>query len=396
MPKVNPSILGWARETAGLSETEAVARLGIRDARGVKAIDRLRALEQGVEAPTRPMLVKMAKQYRRPLLTFYLASPPKKGNRGQDFRTLPLNQPPENEALLDALIRGVQARQSLIRSAILDDDDARPLRFIGSATVEDGVATLVGSLRAVLSLSLDDLRSVPNIDDAFALLRSRAEEAGIFVLLLGNLGSHHTNIDLKTFRGFALADEIAPFIIINDRDHHGAWSFTLLHELTHLWLGQTGVSGETSKKSIEKFCNDVASAFLLPSEDLGQLRGIEGLDPQEVAARISEFAAARNVSNSMVAYRLFRVGWITEERWSALGQYFRDRWVADRERRRKRSQGTEGGPNYYVVRRHRLGKALVGLTARLMATGTLTTSKAGTVLGVKPKNVQRLIYDYGV
>ena len=55
MPNVNPEILLWARETAGLTPENAGAKLGIRDARGVSALDRLAALEAGDAAPTRPM-----------------------------------------------------------------------------------------------------------------------------------------------------------------------------------------------------------------------------------------------------------------------------------------------------------------------------------------------------
>lgn len=47
MPNVNPSILRWARETAGLTPEEAVQKLDINDARGVAASDRLVALESG-------------------------------------------------------------------------------------------------------------------------------------------------------------------------------------------------------------------------------------------------------------------------------------------------------------------------------------------------------------
>ena len=89
MPKVNPDIIRWARETAGLTLEEASKKLGINQARGVSAVDRLAALESGNDDPTRPLLTRMAKQYRRPLLTFYMSAPPLKGDRGQDFRTLP-------------------------------------------------------------------------------------------------------------------------------------------------------------------------------------------------------------------------------------------------------------------------------------------------------------------
>ena len=69
----------------------------------------------------------------------------------------------------------------------------------------------------------------------------------------GDLGSHHTTIDVKVFRGFALADRFAPFVVINDKDAAEAWSFTLLHELCHLFLGETGVSAAKIDGAIKRF-----------------------------------------------------------------------------------------------------------------------------------------------
>ena len=74
MPTVNPAILVWARETAGLTRQEAVRKIGIGDSRDTTAVDKLAALERGDKDPTRPVLLKMVRQYRRPLLTFYLPS----------------------------------------------------------------------------------------------------------------------------------------------------------------------------------------------------------------------------------------------------------------------------------------------------------------------------------
>lgn len=274
MPQVNPDILRWARKTAGLSLDEAVKKLVITQARGTAAVDRLRALESGEQAPSRAMLWKMAKQYHKPLLTFYLSRPPGRGNWGRDFRAPVADRSPRDEALLNALVRNVQARQGLLRSAMLDEDDhLTPLAFVGSATIDTPVEQLVADIRGTLKLPLSGNRAATNPHLAFRLLRSHAEQAGVFVLLLGNLGSYHTDLDVKVFRGFALADEFAPFIIVNPRDSAGARSFTLLHELVHLWLGEPGISGGNPMDPVEVFCNRVASAFLLPDAELGALRG---------------------------------------------------------------------------------------------------------------------------
>ncbi len=93
----------------------------------------------------------------------------------------------------------------------------------------------------------------------------------------------------------------------------------------------------------------------------------------------------------MVAYALYRQHRISSPVWLQLHEHFRQRWFEELERRRIRDRERPGGPDYYVVRRHRIGPALIELTARLLAAGTLTTSKAGQVLGVKPKQVVSII-----
>ena len=215
------------------------------------------------------------------------------------------------------------------------------------------------------------------------------------MLLIGDLGSYHTAISLETFRGFALADPLAPFVVINDQDSRAAWSFTLLHELAHLWLGQTGVSGRLAERGIEKFCNDVASEFLVPAGELLEIRLRASPTKTELESVVGDFAAARNVSRSMVAYKLYRRKIIGRELWQKLSSRFQQQWVQERLRTKERNKEQEGGPSYYVLRRHRLGQALVEIVTRMMAAGDLTTAKAGRVLGVKPTQVQYLVAEAG-
>ncbi len=391
MPKVNPEILRWARETAGFTLEEASEKLDIREARGVSAVDRLDALETGKVEPTRPLLVKMAKKYRRPLLVFYMSGPPRKGNRGQDFRTLPEEYSATSDALVDALIRDVQARQSIIRAAIEDEEEAEPLHFVDSIRMSDGVNKLVGSIKKTINFDLSKFHSQPSPEDAFKYLRSSVESVGVFVLLKGDLGSHHTAFDLDVYRGFALSDDVAPFVIINNHDSRAAWSFTLVHELAHIWLGQTGISSRSSDKRIEQFCNKVASELLLPEAELSSLNLDNIYRFEERKRQISDFAIARNLSSSMVAYNLFLKGEISKDSWLQLDTAYQKLWYDARDEKRRRARKKKGGPNYYIVRKHRIGENLITLVQRMMVGGTLSTTKAGKVLGVKPKNVQKLI-----
>ncbi len=147
--------------------------------------------------------------------------------------------------------------------------------------------------------------------------------SGVFVLLAGDLGSHHTALDTDTFRGFALADPIAPFVAINGNDARVAWSFTLLHELTHILLGQTGISGGPPVQSVELLCNDVASEYLLPAGELRQQLWNDASLIGPISNQIGDFPRERNLSRQMAAYRLFRAGVLTSEIWQELRAQFR-------------------------------------------------------------------------
>lgn len=389
MTQVNPAILTWTRESAGLSLGEAAARVGLRDTKRSSAADRLAALEAGQGEPTRATLLKMAKAYRRPLLTFYLPAPPPRADRGEDFRTLPEDQRVESAAAVDALLRDVRGRQSAVR-ALLDDEEAGPIPFVGSVRMDAGVASVTNALGTAIGFDLGEFRAQRNAEHAFNYLRRKVEATGVFVLLIGNLGSHHSAIDVDVFRGLALADEVAPFVVINDQDAKAAWSFTLLHELAHILLGATGISGGILESRIERFCNDVASRILLPAAELAAL-DLRGVDQATAQRLISEFSQARNISRALVAYRLRLADVLSEDRWRAISGAFREEYLRERAERRERGRETEGGPNYYVVKRQRLGLALLQLVRRTLEDGALTPTKAGKILGVRPRNVESLV-----
>ena len=391
MVEVNPEILVWARETAGFTVEEAARKLALGNSRVSSAADKLAALEVGEKEPTRPQLVKMADQYRRPLLTFYLSRPPVKGDRGADFRTLSPDISARDEALLDALVREIRARQSMVRAVLEDDEEIEPLPFIGSHRIEDGREAVLEKLRWLVGVELTAYRNQRGPKEAFDLLRDNTEKTGVFVLLQGNLGSHHTNIGTETFRGFSIADDLAPFVVINPNDARPALSYTLLHELVHLLLGQTGVSAAHSENDIEQFCDRVAGEFLLPREELTNLSLNGNSELSAISKHISKFAFDRNLSRTMVAYNMYLANRISVETFRELRDDFSQQWRRERERFREQAREREARINPNVIRRYQLGGALIHLVRRVMAAGGLTTVKAATVLGVKPGRLPTLL-----
>lgn len=388
MPEINHEILTWARETSGLTVEDAAKKLLLKDTQAATGADKLLAFERG-KTPSRSLLVRMSKQYRKSLLTFYMENPPRKGDRGEDFRTLPEGFASKEDVYVDVLIRDIKARQSVLREILIEEDEAEVLQFIGCANLQQGVSNTANMISQTLNFNLEKFRGFKTADDAFKYLRTIAEEIGIFVLLAGNLGSHHSNIDTKIFRGFVLADDIAPFIVINDQDARSAWSFTLLHEIAHLWLGQTGVSGYFAENRLERFCNDVASEILLPTDDLNDFRP-DVLDFMNLTQEISVFSQARNISSGLVSYRLLRQGSIDKKLWSDLSKFYKKQWLAFKDKQKNRNKMQDGGPNYFVVRRNKLGNALVRFAERMTYSGALTATRAGLLLGVKPLKIFKL------
>lgn len=391
MPSVNPEILRWARETAGFAPDAAAAKLSLGDTKKATKLQRLLSLEAGDEDPSPAMLLKMAKAYRRPLLSFYLPAPPEADRSTHDFRTLP-DRSSADEPTVSTLLRDVKTRQALLR-AHLEEEDHSPLPFVGSAKSERTVEFVQSSIIARSGISRDDFRRARSPDLAFSYLRDKFEAMGIYVVLLSNLGTHHTDIDVTAFRGIALADPIAPFIVINNQDAKSAWSFTLLHEVCHLWLGESAISSLNSDAASERLCNEVASSFLLSDEEVSDLHLPASGSPIDLASMLSGFAAARNLSTTLVAFRLFQIGRITQDSWTAVAEHMRAQWrqLKQTEKDARKERDSDGGPNFYVVRRHRLGKALVDTTHRGVMEGTLSASKAAKILGVAPRSVYPLL-----
>jgi Zn-dependent peptidase ImmA (M78 family) len=388
MPKIKYAILSWARETAKLSIEEAANKLKLTDSKETSAAEKLSAFERGRKEPSRSLLIRMSKLYHRPLLVFYLDRRPRIGDRGEDFRTLPDNFDEAENAYVDVLIRDIKARQSTVRETLIDEDEEIHLDFIGKYTIDHGMLRIVEAIQQAIDFNLDDYRAKPNYKEAFNFLRQQTEAAGIFVLLKGNLGSHHSNIAVTAFRGFTLSDDIAPFIVINDRDAEAAWSFTLVHEMAHLILGQTGISGAYGEKKIEKFCNNVASEFMLPDSEFASFQ-LSATEFEKLTTEISDYAFLQKLSSSHIAYRLYRRGDIDKPLWESLRKFYRDKWLEQRKSDKEKNAQKEGGPSYYVVKQHKLG-ALVDLVQRMTYAGAITTTKAGMLLDVKPLKVHRL------
>jgi len=147
------------------------------------------------------------------------------------------------------------------------------ISFVGSLGTDADVVSAAATISDALDFDLDERRSISTWTGALDHLREKAEATGVLVMLNGVGGSNtHRKLDPDEFRGFALADDLAPVVFVNGADTKAAQIFTLAHELGHVWLGETALSdadlGSRPDNPVQRWCNQVAAELLVPLESL--------------------------------------------------------------------------------------------------------------------------------
>lgn len=306
---VEPELLVWARESAGLPQEQVAERLKVTN-----PLERLAGWEEGTDRPSVSQLRQLARIYKRPLAVFFLREPPLDFMPLRDFRRL--GEPVVSQALSPAL-RFELRRATGVRDVALDLLDLDPqndTKFELSGSVSDDPDLLAARIRDALEVPAHVQRSWSGSYEPLREWRHRVERLAVLVL-------QASGIDLEEMRAFSVAEFPVPVICLNSSDHPNGRIFSLMHELVHLVLHRGGIckwegSGDTGQKGldIERFCNRVAGAILIPKEDLLEdwhvSRSPEPRDWSDDL--IAELARKFSVSREVVLRRLVIVGRATE------------------------------------------------------------------------------------
>ena len=119
-----------------------------------------------------------------------------------------------------------------------------PLPYAGRFNIDSSFREIAADI--CFHLYIDDgaamRRESASWGEFLAGLVRRAESAGVIVLRSGvAAGNVYRRLELAEFRGFALADDYSPFIFINARDSLAGQTFTLAHELAHIWVNESAL-----------------------------------------------------------------------------------------------------------------------------------------------------------
>ena len=268
-PTITPAVLEWVLEEA--------ERIGITRDYLLDKYPELESWEAGNNWPTYAKLKQFAQSTKIPYGHLLRPEPPKlEDNPIADFRTLDNKKLKRVSWNLRETIYMVQRRQNWLHE-YLQNHEVQKLGFVGSIGLEADPQEAAVTIREALGLAEGWAAECSTYPQALTELRSRIEALGISVMVSSIVGNNtRRRLDREEFRGFSLADNLAPMIFVNGADFKPAQMFTLAHELVHVWLGQEGTcldvldnvkTGDVEHSKVERFCNQVAAEMLTPENE---------------------------------------------------------------------------------------------------------------------------------
>ena len=377
---LEPQIIRWARERAGLDASALAKKLGVK-------AQRLAEWEESGQLPYKKAELLAAKTFT-PFGHLFLKTPPEDKLPIPDFRTLrdaPVRRPSPD--LLETVLL-MQRRQAWMREFLLEEGEAA-LAFVGSAATSTEPENVARDMRRVLGFSDGWAAQESTWTGALLHLRQRMEEAGVLTVINGVVGNNNRRkLRPDEFRGFALCDAYAPLIFINGSDFKAAQMFTLVHELAHLWIGKDGVSNfealQPSPDAIEKWCNAVAAEFLVPARELRALwpQAQRANEPYQYVAgrfKVSALVAARRVLDLGLSIR---------------SEFF-NFWTAYQEDERRRQKQRPSGGNFWATQNVRIGPRFGAAVVRSAREGKLLYRDAYNLTGLSGGTFDRFAEKLG-
>ncbi|MCY4652731.1 MAG: XRE family transcriptional regulator [Dehalococcoidia bacterium] len=376
---VTPNLLSWARHRRGMNLSDLAFTLKVKP-------ELVAAWETGERRPTFRQAQNFAKALYVPFGYLYLLEPPVEELPIADFRTIPGQAPPRPSPDLLDLLNDVIGKQQWYRE-YRESEGVEELPFIGRFTASDSEETVASDVRDVIGVDRARQQS-SNWESFMRTLTRNAEDLGIMVMRSGIVGSNTRRaLDVKEFRGFSVSDHIAPLIFINGRDFKGAQLFTLAHEMAHIWIGEGGISNpdygldsEYQDGAVELFCNRIAAETLVPSEDF-QSRWSS--DDVSLSNNLNKLSGHYKVSSMVILRQAHDCNLVTDFE-------YRESYSQLAAQASQSTLSSKPGGNPYHNLTARNGTAFTKAVVASAEDGTLMSSEAADMLGVKVKTLPKV------
>lgn len=353
-------------------------------------VERVRAWEAGEERPSLAQLRNFAGATKRPLAVFYLSEPPRTFDALHDFRagTTGVPRPTMTPSLAFEIRRAYDRREWALE--LTSDLQAAPIDFEVRVSLKDDPETAARRLRTALGVRTDQQSQWRVDHEAFREWRGLLEKAGILTF-------QASGIDLDEARGFSISLRPLPAVVANIKDAYRGRIFTLLHELAHIALNESGICDlddnqrRNASAAAEAFCNRVAGAMLFPKDDLlatVELRNHRASDMTWSDAEIQSLSRKFGGSREALLVRLLSLGRTSDK------FYYKKRDEYRLEYAKWREQRKEGFAPPHVVSLSSAGPLFTSLVIENFNREHITASDVSDYLQVRVKHLPEIQRDY--
>lgn len=255
-----------------------------------------------------------------------------------------------------------------------------------SASIIDSPVATAQTTRQQLGISKEDQLGAKTAAAFYSICRKAIEGLGVFVI--------HESYPTEDGSGFCLHSDRAPVVVVNTlKQTPGRRLFTLLHELAHVLIAESGISDPfLGKNKIEKWCNEFAGSFLAPSSILAEIYGAPTPSSIPDVGTVRRIASRLNMSQEAVVVRLAQLHLVHPSSHSV--------WLATVKRLGGNpdwatKSGGGGNVPQEKVKLARYGYSFGRLFGDALRGGRLTPLEIYRISGLKPK-YQRSYFEYAV
>ena len=361
----NPDILDDILQTRALSRSQLSERLGVSS-------DKLNEELNRKPQPKHTLLNKIARELSVPEFVFYMKNSPTLHDSLPDFRTPQQQATPKSKATVES----IQWAEGIQR--LLSENNGKPLYALPylSPNLNQKIDDFALEARQFFGITPSDQTDAKDSKAFYLLCRKKIEDHQILVL--------QDSFPTEDGAGYCIWSPIHPIIVINtQRQRSSRRLFTLLHELAHVLMHQSGISDPfISRNSIERLCNRFAASFLLPRAYLDVLlRGLE-ISNTPTPSEIARIASRLNISQQAAILQLERLGQV------AKGSH--DQWLSYVQMHGNPDFKKEGGggnqpPPQEKVKLARFGFAFANAVSKLIRDARVTPIDLYRASGLKPK-----------
>jgi len=380
---ITPKVLKWARESARMPLETAASKVSVSP-------EKLTEWEEGINQPTIKQAETLAKAYKRPFALFFLPDIPRDFMPLQDFRR---KNAKELGTASVFILREIRQKQAWIRDLYADNEE-KALSFVGRFTLKSDPETVADDMLKTLDIDPASYKT----DNPIKEWIDKAETKGIFISRTSFI---HTRLklDSEELQGFTIADKLAPFVFINSDDWNAPQLFTLVHELAHIWIAESGISNEIEPDlkhkdklhPVELFCNQVAANALLP------VALMKTVNPSvfNSSAEVFRWAKKPGVSSFAFLYRALSLDIIPLDKYRKLKKDadldFQAFLAREAEKKAKQKEKKKpGGPDYFLLLVNKNSPMFTRVVMDAYRGGFIEPAQASGLLNTQINNFPKL------